>query len=103
MQGGLPNPTAATLLLLLAPLASGRGYLTRLEIKQSLVSLGAVSDRGQFASPAELAAATAQISRLEGFPSDAADATLLEGSWDLVFTDVRARKQKKSNLGNTRD
>jgi hypothetical protein len=80
------NKPLAVLLLAL-PCASA-SFRTRLELKQLLVSLGAVSDRGQFASSTESARAAEVVSRLEGYASDAASASALAGTWDLVYTDV---------------
>ena len=72
----------------LLPLAGAKSYLMRVELKAALVSLGAVSDRGQFATAIEAARASEFVSRLEAFGSDASEASQLEGSWELILTDV---------------
>ena len=77
-----------SLTLGLATPSSGNQYLMRIELKQLLLSLGAVSDRGQFSSATEAARAAECVARLEGYSSAASDTSRLAGSWDLILTDV---------------
>ena len=76
------------LLALLPGAVAANGFLMRSELKISLLRIGAVSDRGQFASAIESARAAEVVSLLEGFASEAASTSALAGTWDLVYTDV---------------
>ena len=59
----------------------------RVDLKAALVQLGATSGRGQFLSEAECSHACEYVAQLEavGLPALPSD---LEGTWDLVLTDV---------------
>ena len=86
-----PNPSLLLVIAAILPHAahgSGSSYLMRVELKQGLLSLGAVTSRGQFANAAEGARAAEFVSRLEAFVSDAGSPQSLAGAWDLVYCDV---------------
>ena len=87
LQASAPRPFFLVAACLLAP-AAATNYLMRLELKQALISLGAVTLRGQYASTAESARAAEYVSRLEAYASDASSPRALEGAWDLVYCDV---------------
>ena len=70
------------------PSPGADSFLLRSEIKTSLLTIGATSDRGQFASEEERGRIAECVARLECLPSDASRPSELEGEWDLVLTDV---------------
>ena len=84
--------TMLSLLLLsltlgLATPSSGNQYLMRIELKQLLLSLGAVATAASSRRRPEAARAAECVARLEGY-SSASDTWRLAGSWDLILTDV---------------